>query len=58
MVVVPNHDSEHLQRMTAESAAARRTAQLAGLIATAPPLSSEQLAMLKGLLAAAEETAR
>jgi hypothetical protein len=40
--------------MVAESAAVRRTAKLAGLIANSPPLTAEQVASLQRLLTATE----
>lgn len=55
---MPNHNPDHLRMMAAESAAARRTAQLAGLIVTSPPLSPEQVAKLVDLLRDAEEVER
>lgn len=51
---MPNHTPEHIRSMAAESAAARRTARLAGLIATAPPLTKKQLASLQRLLDTAQ----
>jgi hypothetical protein len=51
---MPNHQPEHMRRMVAESAAVRRTAKLAGLIANSPPLTAEQVASLQRLLTATE----
>mgnify|MGYP003584358996 CR=1 FL=1 len=51
---MPNHEPDHLRRMAAESAAVRRTTKLAGLIATSPPLTTEQVASLQRLLATIE----
>lgn len=58
LVAMPNHNPEHLRMMAAESAAARRTAQLAGLIVTSPPLSPEQVARLVALLRGAQAVER
>ena len=51
---MPNHTPEHIRSMAAGSAAARRSARVAGLIATAPPLSAEQIDALRRLLDAVE----
>lgn len=47
---MPITSAEQAADMVARSAAARRTAKIAGLIATAPPLTADQITSLRTLL--------
>jgi len=48
---MPNHSPDHMRRITSASAATRRAAKIARLIATCPPLTDVKAAELQALLA-------